>query len=177
MSSTIIKKIGPHINRLPSQFAHNNTLHASIQTTSFFSNYLKLDLLSPSINSNLAAEGFVKQLFKLQTMLKLQPQFAQEAYKTSAGKFWNELHAFKIGNKMCFLWRSIMTKLNNDHVINWTIRTICCLKAYEFCGLPSRVTDCYLGTSRFSCFFIRAISRVVLIWKSAKSATYTTREM
>ena len=45
------------------EFAYNNTLHASTQKTSFFSNYgyhPKLDLLSPSMNNNPASEGFVK---------------------------------------------------------------------------------------------------------------------
>ena len=50
------------------EFAYNNTLHASTQQTPFFSNYgfyLKLDLLSPSMNNNPTTEGFAKQLSEL----------------------------------------------------------------------------------------------------------------
>lgn len=49
------------------EFAYNNTLHASTQQTPFLSNYgfhPELDLLSPSINNNLAVGGYVKQLSK-----------------------------------------------------------------------------------------------------------------
>ena len=94
-------------------FAYNNTLHASTQSTPFFSNYRyhpKLDLLSSSTNGNPATEEFVKQLSELQTTLKLQLQSAQEAYKASADKLQNEAHAFKIGDKMWLLRQNIKTK-------------------------------------------------------------------
>ena len=95
------------------EFAYNNTLHSSTQSTPFFSNYgyhPKIDLLSPETNSNPAAEGFVRQLSELQTTLRLQLQSAQQAYKTSADKFRNEAPAFKIGDKVWLLRRNIKTK-------------------------------------------------------------------
>jgi hypothetical protein len=95
------------------EFAYNNTLHASTQQTPFFSNYgyhPKLDLLSPSMHSNPAAEGFAKQLSELQAMLRLQLQTAQESYKATADKFRNEAPTFKIGDKVWLLRRNIKTK-------------------------------------------------------------------
>lgn len=74
---------------LQAKFAHNNTLYASTQQSPFFFNYeyhVKLNLLSPLTNTNPTAEGFMKQLTELQTMLKLQLQTAQETYKASADK-------------------------------------------------------------------------------------------
>jgi hypothetical protein len=66
--------------------------------------------LSPSTNSNRAAEGFVKQLSELQAMLKLQLQTAQESYKASTDKYRNEAPIFKVGSKVWLLQRNIKTK-------------------------------------------------------------------
>ena len=61
-------------------------------------------------NKNSAAEGFAKQLSKVQATLRLQLQTAQESYKASADKFRNEAPTFKIGDKVRLLRRNIKTK-------------------------------------------------------------------
>ena len=99
------------------EFAYNNTLYALTQSTSFFSKHgynPKFDLLISPTNSNPAAEGFVRQLSELQTTLRLQLQFAQQTYKTTADKFQNETLAFKIGDKVWLLRRNIKTKRPYD---------------------------------------------------------------
>ena len=85
----------------------------------FFSNYgyhPKLDLLSPSSNNNLVVESLVKQLSKLQAALRFQLQTAQESYKATADKYWNEALTFKIGDKVWLLRQNIKTKWPCDNL-------------------------------------------------------------
>lgn len=94
------------------EFVHNNTLHASTQQTPFFSNYgyhLKLNLLNPMANNNLAAQGLARQLSELQATMQLQLHTAQESYKASLDKFQNEAPTFKIGDKVWLLQWNIKT--------------------------------------------------------------------
>jgi len=81
----------------------------------FYSNYgyhPRLDLLSSSTHSNLAADDFAQQLWQIQDSLKFQLQIIQESYKTIVDKFRNE--ALILKSEIWLLQQNSKTKRPSD---------------------------------------------------------------
>ena len=101
------------ITLLPlAQFAYNNTLHSSTQTTPFFANqgwHPRFEINSPTHPVNPAAEARAQELSELHKDLAALLKQAQKQQKNHADRFRIVAPEFSVGDQVWLLRRNIKT--------------------------------------------------------------------
>ena len=123
------------------EFAYNNTLHSSIGTSPFFSNFgfqPRFTISLPSDSVNPSAKEWTRRLKEIQQDLTLELVNAQDRQKAMANNLRVSVPNFQVGDMVWLLLRNITTTLPCAKLDLHKIETLLYLRVYQSHGLSAR---------------------------------------